>query len=229
MIHRIGTASNTAVHFFRDPAAPGAYGNTRRFEAHGSAMGLGDIIVRGKGTLLKRPRVGAATGVEVRMATGNEENLLGSGSRGIRVFEAVSFTSTRISPHVNMGYQWNGNTVLAGDVATGTRGDLPDEIFYVLGADVAVEQRLSMAFELLGRHSSDSPRLARRTFTVPGTSESFSDISFTSGSLNAISGAWGVKANVVGTALITFNLLFKLNNAGVRAEVTPLIGLEYGF
>jgi hypothetical protein len=39
----------------------------------------------------------------------------------------------------------------------------------------------------------------------------------------------GLKANVAGTALITFNLLFKLNNAGVRTEVTPLVGLEYGF
>jgi hypothetical protein len=29
--------------------------------------------------------------------------------------------------------------------------------------------------------------------------------------------------------LITFNMQFKLNDAGVRTKVTPLIGLEYGF
>jgi hypothetical protein len=44
-----------------------------------------------------------------------------------------------------------------------------------------------------------------------------------------VSGAFGLKANVAGTMLVTFNLQFKLNDAGVRAKVTPLIGIEYGF
>jgi hypothetical protein len=38
-----------------------------------------------------------------------------------------------------------------------------------------------------------------------------------------------MKANLAGTLLATFNLQFKLNDAGVRTRVTPLIGLEYGF
>ena len=38
-----------------------------------------------------------------------------------------------------------------------------------------------------------------------------------------------MKANIAGTMLVTFNLQFKLNEAGVRAKVTPLVGLEYGF
>jgi hypothetical protein len=44
-----------------------------------------------------------------------------------------------------------------------------------------------------------------------------------------VSGAFGLKANVASTLLVTFNLQFKLNDAGVRAKVTPLIGIEYGF
>jgi hypothetical protein len=229
-IHRIGTASNPAIHFFRDPGAPGTYGSTRRFEARGTAMGLGDLIVRGKGTAFKTSRAGVAVGVEVRVPTGNEENLLGSGSPGVKLFEAVSVTYARIAPHLNVAYQWNGNTVLAGDVALGTKADLPDELSYVVGADVAVDKRLSMAFELIGRHSSDAPRLSPRTFTVADAqSLSFPDITFTPGSLDVVSGAVGMKANVGGTVLITFNMQFKLNDAGVRTKVTPLIGLEYGF
>jgi len=38
-----------------------------------------------------------------------------------------------------------------------------------------------------------------------------------------------MKANIAGTMLVTFNLQFKLNDAGVRAKVAPLIGFEYGF
>jgi hypothetical protein len=229
-IHRIGTESNTAIHFFYDPTKRDTYGQERRFVAQGAAAGIGDLIVRGKGTAFKTARAGIAVGVEARLPTGDQENLLGSGSLGVKVFEAVSMTYGRIAPHVNVGYQWNGSTVLAGDVATGVTADLPDELSYVVGADLALERRLSMAFELLGRYSTDAPRLATRTFTVPGEpSESFSDITFRPGSLHAVSGALGLRANVAGTVLVTFNVQFKLNEAGVRTKVTPLVGLEYGF
>jgi hypothetical protein len=228
-IHRIGTADNPAIHFFRDPDAPGTYGNERTFAAQGSAAGLGDVIVRAKGTALKTGRAGIALGLEARLPTGQEENLLGSGSFGLKGFGVVSATFQRVTPHANLGYQWNGRSVLAGDVATGVKGDLPDELSYVIGADVGVEKRLSIAFDVLGRRSSDAPRLSSSTFTPAGSSETFQDIAFRVGSLNVMSGAFGLKANVAGTMLVTFNLQFKLNDAGVRAKVTPLVGIEYGF
>lgn len=229
-IHRVGTTENAAIHFFYDPTKPGTYGRERRFEAQGTAAGIGDLILRGKGTAFKTARAGVAVGIEARLPTGDQENLLGSGSLGFKVFEAVSVTYARIAPHVNVGYQWNGSTVLAGDVATGATADLPDELSYVIGADVALERRLSMAFELLGRYSTDAPRLATRSLVIPGEpAQTFSDISFSAGSLHSVSGALGLRANVAGTVLVTFNVQFKLNDAGVRTKVTPLVGLEYGF
>ena len=74
--------------------------------------------------------------------------------------------------------------MLAGDVTTGVKGDLPDELSYVIGADVGIEKRLSIAFDVLGRHSSDAPRLSSSTFTPAGSSETFQDIAFGVGSLN---------------------------------------------
>ncbi|MGH9143832.1 MAG: hypothetical protein ACRD2I_22070 [Vicinamibacterales bacterium] len=227
-IHRIGTADNPAIHFFRDPDAPGMYGNERTFVAHGSAVGLGDVIVRGKATAFKKARTGLALGLEARLPTGQEENLLGSGSFGLKAFEAVSATFGRVTPHLNLGYQWNGRTVLAGDVTTGVKGDLPNELSYVVGADVGIEKRLSIAFDVLGRYSNNAPRLSSSTFTA-ADSESFQDIAFDVGSLNVVSGAFGLKANVASTLLLTFNLQFKLNDAGVQAKVAPLVGIEYGF
>jgi hypothetical protein len=227
-IHRVGTSANPAIHFFRDPDAPGTYGSQRTFVGQGTATGLGDIIVRAKGTAFQTARAGVAIGVEVRAPTGHEEDLLGSGSVGLKVFEALSVTYGRVAPHVNVAYQWNGSSLLAGDVTHDIKGDLPDELSYVIGADVGVEKRLSIALELLGRHSSDAPRLSSRTFTA-ANGETFPDISFRVGTLDSVSGALGLKANLAGTLLATFNLLFKLNDAGVRTRVTPLIGLEYGF
>jgi hypothetical protein len=227
-IHRIGTSANPAIHFFRDPDAPGTYGTQRTFVGEGTAVGLGDIVVRGKGTAFKSARAGVAIGVEARLPTGQEENLLGSGSFGLKAFEAVSATYGRVAPHVNVAYQWNSQSLLAGDVARGIKGDLPDEISYMVGADIGVEKRLSIAFDLLGRHSADAPKLASTTFTGADRT-TFADIAFSVGSLNVVTGAVGMKANLAGTLLATFNLQFKLNDAGVRTRVTPLIGLEYGF
>jgi hypothetical protein len=228
-IQRIGTAANPAIHFFRDPDAPGSYGSERIFVANGSAAGLGDVIVRGKGTAFSTARGGIAVGLEARLPTGRAEDLLGSGSFGVKAFEAVSATYGRVAPHLNVGYQWNGRTVLSGDVATGVKGDLPDELSYVVGADVGIEKRLSIAVDVLGRHSADAPRLSSSTFTPAGSQQAFQDIAFGVGSLNLVSGAFGLKANVAGTMLVTFNLQFKLNDAGVRTKVTPLVGIEYGF
>ena len=229
-IHRLGTDTNPAIHFFRDPDAPGTYGDERTFVGQGSASGLGDVIVRAKDTLFKNTRAGLAVGVEGRLPTGDEENLLGSGAVGVKVFTAASAIYGHVAPHVNLGYQWNGKSLLAGDVETGVKGDLPNELTYVFGADIGVEKRLSIALDVLGRYSSNAQRLSSSTFTANVTPpQTFQDIAFSVGSLNVLSGAFGLKANIAGTLLATFNLEFKLNDAGLRTKVTPLIGLEYGF
>ena len=220
-IHRIGTASNPAIHFFRDPDAPGTYGTERTFVASGTASGLGDVIVRGKGTAFKTARTGLALGLEARLPTGQEENLLGSGSLGLKVFTAASATYGRVAPHLNVAYQWNGRSLLAGDAATGVKGDMPDDLSYVFGADVGIERRLTIAFDVLGRHSSDAPRVSSSTFTAAGSpQQTFPDIAFSVGALNVLSGAFGLKVNVGGTALATFNLQFKLNDISLVRRAT---------
>ena len=48
-------------------------------------------------------------------------------------------------------------------------------------------------------------------------------------SLHALNGAVGMKVNAISTLLVTFNVLFRVNEAGLRTKATPLIGMEYGF
>src|SRR4029434_5920719 len=155
----------------------------------------------------KTPGAGIAIGLETRLPTGQEQNLLGSGSFGAKVFEAMSATYRRVTPHVDVAYQWNGSSVLAGDVTANVKGDLPDEFSYVVGADVGIERRLSIAFDVLGRHSKDAPKLSSSTFTSPESpAQSFSDIAFSVASLNVVSGAFGLKVNIAGTLLVIFNV-----------------------
>jgi hypothetical protein len=230
-IQRIGTAGDTSVHFFHDPDAHDQIGSQREFSAAGSASGVGDVIFRIKGTALRRSSVGLALGADVRAPTGDEKDLLGSGAVGLKPYAALSAVIGRIAPHVNLAYQWNGKSELAGDVKTGSVADLPNQILYVAGADVAVSRNMTLAFDFIGQRVTDSPRLFTRTFTSsdPMAKVSFSDIGITTASFDQWNGAVGLKTNIAGSMLVNFNLAFPLNNAGLRGKVIPLIGLEYGF
>ena len=229
-VRRIGTAASPATHFFRDAAAPGAFGTTKSFTASGSASGIGDVIARVKARPFKGGGSGLAVGVDVRFPTGDELNLLGSGAYGVKPFVVLSFSRKVVSPHLNVGYQWNGMSVLAGNVMTGDKKSLPDQILYDAGLDIGVTPRVTVALEVLGRRVRKSPRLDTETFRALDGTSTFPSIHFIQdASFNVTNGAAGVKVNAGSRLLLDFNLLFKLDKSGLRDKVTPLVGFEYSF
>ena len=225
-IRRLGT-TNELTHFYRQ--ANGEIGDERIFTAVGSASGLGDLMVRFKGTVRKSDRSGTAVGMDVRLPTGDEMNLLGSGSPGLEPFVIWSGTYQMISPHVNAGYKWNGSSVLAGDPATGESAPFPDQVSYGIGADIAVDPRVTLAIDVIGRYLMDAERLHLQDFHGLDGRTTFPNIVFARDSYNALSGSLGLKANVFDRLLVDLNVLFKLDEHGLRDKVTPLVGLEYSF
>jgi hypothetical protein len=229
-IQRIGTASSPATHFFRDPSAPGAFGTTKSFSASGSASGIGDVVGRLKGRLVKSGATGIAVGVDVRFPTGDEEDLIGSGAWGVRPFAILSVSQKVLSPHLNVGYQWNGKSVLAGNVVTGEKKSLPNQILYDAGVDIGVTTKITLALDVLGRRVFNSPRLQTETFHALQGGLTFPGLHFIQDAdFNVTSGAAGVKVNAGGKLLLDFNVLFKLDDSGLRDKVTPLVGFEYSF
>ena len=230
-IHRIGTGTNTLVHFFQDETTPGGVGNRRQFDASGTAAGLGDVTLRAKAAVARGAQTGLAVGLDTRLPTGKEEELLGSGAMGIKPFAVVSFVLGRFSPHMSVGYQWNGSSVLAGDVASGVAGDLPDRFLYAVGADMSVTDRVSVALDVLGERVSRSPRLLRQPFTGAGAAGSvtFDDIGFGESAFATATGALGMKVRLAADLLANFNLRFQISNNGLTHRVAPLVGVEYGF
>ena len=85
-------------------------------------------MVRLKGTPVHGEAGALALGFDVRFPTGNEQDFLGLGAYALRPFLAASFSHGRASSHVNFAYVWNGKSVLAGDPATGTKEDMPDQL-----------------------------------------------------------------------------------------------------
>ncbi|MEO5896477.1 MAG: hypothetical protein ABIS06_12310 [Vicinamibacterales bacterium] len=230
-IHRVGTGGNVQVHYFPDPSAIGGFGSARQFFAEGSAGGVGDIVVRGKTTVLREGPRALAVGADLRLPTGDEGNLLGSGATGIRPFAAFSTSLGRFAPHANVGYQWNGESVIAGDVASGIKADLPDHFLYALGGDFSVNERLSVVADLGGQRVINSPRLSTRTTTAsgPGGTVTLPDLQFETSSYWVSSGAVGLKANVARSVLIAFNLRFNIGNNGLTDRIAPLLGFEWAF
>ncbi len=225
-IRRLGT-TNELTHFYRQ--SDGSVGDQRIFTAVGRASGIGDLMVRLKGTVHKTDRGGVALGVDLRLPTGDEMNLLGSGATGVQPFAIWSATYQRLSPHANAGYKWNGSSVLAGNPATGESAHFQNQVSYGVGADVSVSPHLTVAFDVLGRYLIDAERLRLEQFHGLDGRSTFPNIVFGRDSYNALSGSIGLKANVFGRALVDVNLLFKLDEKGLRDKVTPLIGFEYSF
>jgi len=225
-VQRIGTAASPATHYYDDGS--GGFGTVETYARSGHASGIGDVIVRLKGTPVHNDSIAIALGVDGRIPTGDEEDLLGLGAFGLKPFAVLSFSQGRVAPHLNAAYMWNGKSVLAGDVAKGTKEDLPDQVQYAVGADVGVTKRLTLAFDFLGTYVIDSPRLVREVFTA-ANGQSFPQIGFVTESYHLASGSAGLKLNPFGRLLVDINVLFKLDNAGLRDKVTPLLGIEYAF
>jgi outer membrane putative beta-barrel porin/alpha-amylase len=225
-IRRIGTTI-PEIHFFR--AADDSIGDRRLFTAFGHASGIGDIAIRLKQSIKKGQRQGFALGLDLRLPTGDERNLLGTGAPGVQPFVAWSTDYGVLSPHINVGYQWNGSSILAGDLEAGIAADLPDVGVYSVGAVVAVHPRVTVALDVLGRYIIDTPIVRREDFHALDGRSVFPNIAFESGNINELSSAVGLKINLAGRLLLNANLLAALNDAGLRDKISPLVGVEYAF
>ena len=226
-IVRIGTIKDPTIHYFYDQGVPGGYGTHRQFSSTGTAEGLGDIVVRIKDHALRRESFGAALALDVRLPTGDELNLLGSGAYGVKPSLALSYVMKRFAPHLNVGYQWNSDSLLAGDLKT-QKGKLPSQLLYATGFDLGVSERLTLAFDYLGARVFNSPRLGQSTF-VGSDGKVYPDFQPRSGSFDVNDGAVGFKVNVAKRLLANFDLRFRLNHAGLHDLASPLFGIEYNF
>lgn len=123
--------------------------NVHRFDAThpsfssggGEATGFGDIIVRTKYNVLRGS--GALPDVavigQINVPSGDQANLLGSGSTDVTGGVVVSKQIGRFNPHLNLGYQ----------VASG--GFDQNNLLYAVGADVQLHPSVTVGADFLGR------------------------------------------------------------------------------
>jgi hypothetical protein len=190
-LERLSTAANPAIHSF---AAAGSGANPdRRFASErADASGLGDIVLRTKLNVLSRPGGGLALGADVRLPTGDENELLGTGATQVRPYLIYSEDFGRVSPHLNLGYTLSSgslsadaarfalgdevptpistapgayDTVFAGSTpaTVATSLEVPDEVNYTVGLVVSAHPRFSLSFDAIGRTLLDVNRFGTVT------------------------------------------------------------------
>ena len=245
-------------HQFADPAtglacSPNPCFNRTFFNSTG-ATGIGDVTVRTKYEIWKGERAGFAVGGDVRFPTGDSLNYLGSGAYGIKPFAAFSYDFKRLSTHLNGGYEWNGSSFLAGNIAPSqtlgtvppSKDNLPGQFFYSAGAEVGVLKRLSAAFDFLGQEFINAPRIAPSTYqelpacTLPapqpscGPPGTFNATGATDADFRAFKASYSTAAIALGLrfrpfskVLLTANVVTKLNDSGLRSKFIPLLGISY--
>ena len=177
---------------------PGQYGT-------GTAVGIGDVVARAKFRLLpKATPFDTAVLADVSLPTGDKQNFLGTGEVRTKLTFVASTAIRNLIPHVNVGYEANwGESKL-------------NAIDYRFGSEYAVRPTLTLSGEVLGVVRPNASKLFQTTAlegqTLIGRSE--------------IDGAFGGKWQISKNRALLFNLLFPLNDAGVRASSVVTIGVQ---
>lgn len=234
-ILRLSTSNDQLTHTF-ETGNPNA--TQKSFQLGGSATGLGDVVVRSQYRVVDFAGGGVAGGLDVRLPTGDQNNLLGAGGQ-TKMFAIVSGGRGRFMQHANVGYTatW-GSAPNVGALATlGGEIPLPDEFNYAAGVEFVVESRLTIVGDILGRSLLDAGRLVVTSKPFqhvtrtggPVQTATFDEFEQRAGNLNLTLGTVGAKFNPKGNLLISASVLFPLSSSGLKSRVTPVIGFDYAF
>ncbi|MGZ5492855.1 MAG: transporter, partial [Thermoanaerobaculia bacterium] len=158
---------------------PGQYGT-------GTAIGIGDVVLRGKTRLVPKSTTwDAAVLADVTLPTGDKQNFLGNGEVRTRLTLVASTHIKNLIPHINVGYEANwGESKL-------------NAVDYRIGSEYALRPTVTLSGELLGIVRPSASRLFQSTVLEGQTLIGRSEID------GAIGGKWQIAKN----RAFLFNLL----------------------
>jgi hypothetical protein len=111
------------------------------------------VVVRGKYKLTRPGLRELALAVDLRLPTGDVDNMLGTGATQTQVMLVTSYSASRFDPHFNVGY-------------TFANKNASDQINYVAGMEVGATQRLTLIADVIGRSFLDTLQLRPSAVTI---------------------------------------------------------------
>jgi hypothetical protein len=181
--------------------------------ASARAVGLADLEVRTKYTVIADQKTGLAALVDLRLPTGRQEDLLGAGSASLKFSAVGSIEQGRVSAHANSGVSIGG---------------LARELSYGGAVTMAASERVSVVGELLGRWIDSPGHIVQVSAPHPSLS-GVETIRLTpdASSLHLLTLVPGVKWNLTETWVLAANVSIPLTSGGLTAPFTPFVGLDY--
>ena len=147
-------------------------------------------------------------------------------------------------PHVLVGYEWNTDSITAGDLTTGVKGKVPSDFVSIAGADAWITKWLTGDFDIVGQRvfGTETVSVTQQQFLAncgsctananPSTVTLPSLATSPNSSYNITSASMGIKASPfskVSRLVFTANVLVRLDDGGLRSKASPLVGVGYTF
>ncbi len=181
--------------------------------ASARASGVSDVLVRGKYNVVRHGGTGLAAGAEVRLPTGDPENLLGTGQAAFapRVMGSLEFD--RFAVHGDAGYVFGGAT---NELDTGA------------AVTFVATPRLTVVGEMSDRRLESLGRLVDSLLPHPSLA-GVDTLRLTASPQVAhrITATAGLKWNVASTWLLSGYISRPLTESGLTAGWRPTVTLDY--
>ncbi len=190
----------------------------------GTASGVGDVAVFAKYRVLRQEDGGIAAAVELRLPTGDKNALRGLDITRTLV-SGIWSKGGRVSPHANVGYEfWSDSVPISqsGDVF------VKNQFKYSVGVELEAHPRATVVVDLVGKRLFHGGETGYQTFLGPGGTSIDALVALPQGT-NQLSLVPGIKWNAWRSVLVTGNVLASLANSGLRANVVPVVGVDWTF
>jgi hypothetical protein len=244
-IIRLSSAATPLVHTF----VQGQDIPEQIFSDSGDATGIGDVVVRSKYNFLTRGATGLAAAVDLRLPTGDPDNLLGLGTTQAKVYLIWSQNRARLAPHANIGYTISGTGDRDATIVGYTPLGVSDEFNYAGGVEFVVNPQLTIIGDVIGRSVIDAGTIEAETKTFqfrpgaaspattpletsstnPLSNSPYRQLTLTPGNLNLTLGSAGFKYNPFPKVLLSGNFLFPLTSGGLNDHLTFAFGVDFAF
>jgi hypothetical protein len=189
-----------------------------------SSSGVGDIAIFGKYRFWRQPEGGAAVAVEFRLPTGDKFEMRGL-DVGRTLIAGIWSQPGRISPHVNIGYEfWSDSVPISADGTVSAK----DQFKFAFGAEFKAHPLATVVIDVVGRSLRHAGSVGYQSFSGPGGSSIDALVALPEG-VTQTALVPGIKVNVWKNTLLTGNLLTSLSNKGLRANIIPVVGLDWTF
>jgi hypothetical protein len=204
-----------------------------------TARGVGDIVVRAKYALQRGATSASAVTLDLRLPSGNADDLVGLGIAQIKPGLSWSSALARVAVRSRIEFTLSAGKLGAPFTAAGDDLDPPREVAYAVGVDAPIAPRTRLTADVMGRLVYDVQSFTRTNSVFPsrgpGPLPSASFVAFddlVAGSrrqINSVLVAVGGRLQLSAAAFVNSSVVFPVGQSGLQPAPTVVMSLHRGF